>query len=157
MDEKDRQDLELEDILKEKFIRQDDRESTNEIGKILKGKRIYIDDFYYDDNYMNYSEEVIVRIRASKDMILFSKMLVILGNLNNRSSAFKLLDNILEDMISEDRVRYDNHIRDLRMNMMFNSNYLDFDEAFDFLEVATYTAASERIILPSGIPTTFTA
>ena len=120
-------------IAKESLIRYDEMEPNHKLGKILKGKDIYIDDFYYKDNYLNYSEEVIVRIRASKDMILFSKMLVIFSNLSNRNKVFEFLNNKLNDMIKEDKIRYNYYNRDLRMNLMFNSNFLDFDEAFDFL------------------------
>ena len=120
-------------IAKETLIRYDEGRPNHKLGKILKGKDIYIDDFYYRDNYLNYSEEVIVRIRASKDMILFSKMLVIFGNLSNKNKAFEVLDNKLNDMIKDDKIRYNYYNRDLRLNPMFNNNFLDFDEAFDFL------------------------
>lgn len=121
-------------IVKEMLIRRDSMDPFNEIGsrKSLKGKRIYIDDFYYDDNYMNYSEEVIARISASNDLISFMRILVIFGKINN-SEVDKVLDKMLEDLVREDKIRYNNHIRDFNSSLSFNSNYLSFDEAFDIL------------------------
>lgn len=121
-------------IVKEILIRKDSMDPFNELGsfKSLKGKRSYINDNYYFDNYMNYSEEVVARIRGANDLILFMRILTIFGKRNN-SEVNKELDKMLEDLVREDKIRYDNHIRDFNSSLSFNSYYLSFDEAFDIL------------------------
>lgn len=121
-------------IVKEMLIREERHDPFNELGslKSLKCKPSYVNDCYYDDNYMNYSEEVVARISASNDLILFIKLFVIFAKRDNEQIN-KALDKILEEMIKEDKIRYANHIRDFNRDLSFNSNYLDFDEAFDIL------------------------
>lgn len=119
-------------IVKENLLRGEDRDPFNEIGsfKSLKGKKSYINDFYYIKNYKNYSEEVYVEICSKKDFILFMKKLLIFYHLDSENSI-KVADELMEVYIKDDLVKYDNHVRDLTMSLSFNSNYLSFDEAFN--------------------------
>jgi len=118
--------------VKEKLLRDEDRDPFNEIGsgKTLKGKRSYINDFYYNRNYKNFSEEVYVEICSKKDFALLMRILLIFYHLDSEKSM-KAVDELMEVYIKDDLVRYNNHIRDLTMSLSFNSNYLIFDDAFD--------------------------
>ena len=94
-------------------------------------KNDYLDDFYYSRNYKNYSEEVYVNMCSKKDFSLFMKIILITFYLNSEKNM-KKIDNFVDKYIKDDLVRYDNHVRDLTMSLSFNSNYLSFDDAFDF-------------------------
>ena len=124
--------LDLCRIVKENLLRDEDRDPFNEIGsyKSLKGKRSYINDFYYEKNYRNYSEEVYVDICSKRDFMLFMRVLYIFFYRNN-DSTMNAMDKLLDELIRDDLVRYNNHIRDLTTSLSFNSNYLSFYEAFD--------------------------
>lgn len=109
--------------VKECLLRDEDR---NQLGfKSFNG-----DDFYYNRNYKNYSEEVYVDIRSKRDFSLFMRILLIHYNFDNDKNI-KVIDELMNKYIKDDLIRYDNHIRDLTMSLSFNSNYLSFYEAFD--------------------------
>ena len=112
--------------VKELLLRDED---NHPFGRNFKNNS-FSDDFYYDRNYRNYSEEVYVDMCSKKDFSLFMKIILITFYLDNENNM-KKIDNFVDKYIKDDLVRYDNHIRYLTTSLSFNSNYLSFYEAFD--------------------------
>ena len=91
----------------------------------LIDKYINTESLYYTCNYPVYSEEKIVDNRAIK---IFLEFIVMTGiNLSNDE-----LDKLRKDYEKNDE-QYHNYLRDFRLNIGFNSNWLDLEEAFDIL------------------------
>lgn len=84
-----------------------------------------IDDKYYCDNYVVFSEEKIVEMNAIKLLIKFLE----LSDIHISPEEMKKLQNEFD--INEKQ--YQNYLRDFTHNMRFNDNWLDFEQAFDFL------------------------
>lgn len=109
-------------IAKEKLISLSEDDGIKDIKKDEFGLE---NSQYYVDNYDLHSEELFVDNEAIKDFIYFCQLAGIqlgqsdLDYLENRTSSnFKF---------------YENYLRDFRSNINFNSNYLDFEEAFDMI------------------------
>lgn len=77
------------------------------------------------DNYELYSEEKFVDNEAIKNFILFCKQ----ANIQLEQSDVEYLENRISVNLRES----ENFLRDFSRNSNFNSNYLDFEEAFDIL------------------------
>lgn len=121
-------------ILKERLIREVSSDPYNEKSsyKTKKFGNNYINDYYYKDNYVNYSEEVVANIEAKKNLgVLLQQLANSRGKLNEEVTEF--VNNYLSEVLYEENKKYSTHIRDLNNNILFNDNYLDFESAFDFL------------------------
>ena len=118
--------------LKEQLLRKESTDLFRETDSIksFKGKCSYINDFYYNDNYRHYSGEVIADIRAKNDLVLLMSILLISYKMNDEISE-NACNKLLNDLISDDLVRYNNHTRDFTRNLNFNNYYLFFEDAFD--------------------------
>lgn len=119
-------------IVKENLLRDEDIDPFNEIGsyKSLKDKKNNINDFYYQRNYNNFSEEVYVNMCAKQDFITLIKILFINYN-RGTDNNLSLINDIYIKLIEDDLIKYNDYNRDFSLSLSFNSNHLNFDDAFD--------------------------
>lgn len=84
-----------------------------------------IEGCYYRNNYQLCSEEKVVNIHAVYDFIILINHFDILLNEDEK--------NQLKEELFRNKREYQNYLRDVRANMKFNSNFIDFEEAFDIM------------------------
>ncbi len=120
-------------IIKEKLIRKSSQDPFNEIGspKSIKHGYQYVNDDYYCDNYELYSEEIYVNLQSKRDFLTMLKKIT--NNELIQQEFTKIFDNYYENEIDSEIKKYNNHLRDFNSNFYFNSNYLNYEEAFDLL------------------------
>ena len=104
---------------------------------LIRQKNLVINDYYYEDNYVNYSEEVVANIGAKKN---FGMLLQCIAGSRGKldEEVIDFVNGYLSEVLDEENKKYSNHIRDLNNNILFNDNYLNFEEAFDFLVKYNY-------------------
>lgn len=83
------------------------------------------DDEYYCTNYAVFSEEKIVEMNAIRLLIKFLE----LADIHISLEEMQRLQSVFE----KNEKQYQNFLRDFRHNIDFNDNWLDFEQAFDFL------------------------
>ena len=108
--------------LKEYLLRVDSQDPFDE-KKTIKAGPTFINDKYYECNYIVFSDEKIAEINAINNLISFIKIAGI------ELSSQHLQE--LNDRILKNTSQYNNYLRDLRLNLNFNNYFLDFEEAFD--------------------------
>lgn len=80
---------------------------------------------YYSDNYSVYSEEKVADIMAINEFLTFINHF----NIKITDSEQKELQKILK----QNQQEYKNYLRDVRHIIVFNSYFIDFEEAFDIM------------------------
>ena len=120
-------------IVKEMLIMDDELNSSsyNNSFKTFK-KNTSINNFYYYDNYKFFTEEVVANINSKFDLVAMMRRLLINYNLY-RDTREDACSKLFNEIISDDYLNYENSIRDVSTCYYFNSNNIDFNEAFDIL------------------------
>ena len=80
---------------------------------------------YYSDNYKFNSEEKLANIEGIE---LFREIIEYMNITLNREDELKLLN-----ISANNKIQYQNYLRDFRNCLKFNNFFMDFEEAFDFL------------------------
>ena len=110
--------------LKEFLLRSSSHDPFDEM-KTFKIDSTLISDEYYECNYRVFSDEKNAEINAINNLIFFIEIAGI------ELSEQHLQE--LKDRIKNNTIQYDNYLRDLRLIIGFNDNFLDFEEAFDIM------------------------
>ena len=87
---------------------------------------------YYFNNYKLFSEEVLANINSKFDLITMMRLLLVKYNLYDELSE-KACAQLFNNLIGDDYLDYENVIRDVSVSWNFNSNNIDFNEAFNIL------------------------
>lgn len=99
--------------------------SGNSFEEKEKQKNPQEDDEYYCANYAVFSEEKIVEMNAIKLLIAFLELADIHISLDEMQK--------LQNNLDKNERQYQNYLRDFNNDMKFNDNWLDFEQAFDYL------------------------
>lgn len=108
--------IDLIRCIKEQLLRKKSLEPFKIVG--------YVDN-YYECNYKVFSDEKLAEINATTDLCFFILKTGIV------ISKQKLQE--LKDIHELNTIQHQNYLRDLRLNIYFNNNFLDFEEAFDIM------------------------
>lgn len=102
--------------IKEQLLREKSLEPFKIVG--------YVDN-YYKCNYEVFSDEKMAEINAATDLCFFI--------LKTGIEISKQQLQELKDIHELNTIQHQNYLRDLRLNIHFNNNFLDFEEAFDIM------------------------
>lgn len=102
--------------IKERLLREKSLEPFKMVGNV---------DNYYECNYKVFSDEKLAEINATTDLCFFI--------LKTGITISKQQLQELKDIHDLNTIQNQNYLRDLRLNIYFNNNFLDFEKAFDIM------------------------
>lgn len=117
--------FELSRCLKERILHFLGQEELKKCKKITRYNKYFSKGFisYYYDNYKYNSEEKIVNIMAINEFLTF------INYFNIKITSLE--QKKIQKMLHQNKLEYKNYLRDVRKNITFNSNFVDFDEIFN--------------------------